>query len=52
MKKNDKKTEQTLELLRMADRGVQKPRPRSVVFDDKTKYKRNREKELLRKEME
>lgn len=52
MKKIDKKTERTLELLRMAERGVQKPRPRSVVFDDKTKYKRSRAKQLLRKEMD
>ena len=52
MKKRDKKAAQTLELLRMADVGVRKPRPRSVVFDDKTKYKQSRQKQITRKELE
>ena len=51
MKRIDPKTKKTLTLMKMADRGVQKARPRSAVFKRKgIDFDRNYVKNSLRKE--
>ena len=47
MKKKDKKIEEKLKMIKHSR--VRTPMPRPVVFEDKTKYKRSRQKSLIRK---
>ena len=50
MKKKDKKIEEILNIIKHTRTRTSMPRP--VVFDDKTKYKRSRQKQINKKMMD